>query len=60
MDRVIAIDGPSGVGKSSVSRQLANRLDWTYLDTGAMYRTVTLAWLKAGAEPALLEQQSWL
>lgn len=60
MSDVIAIDGPSGVGKSSVSRALAARLGWTYLDTGAMYRTVTLAWLEAGAEPALLDDAAWL
>ncbi len=60
MRKIIAIDGPSGVGKSSVSRQLAARLGWTYLDTGAMYRAVTLAWLEAGAKPTLLENHSWL
>lgn len=60
MDRVIAVDGPSGVGKSSVCKALAQKLGWTYLDTGAMYRTVTLAWLEAGADKALLEDQTWL
>ena len=40
---VVAIDGPAGVGKSSVSRRLADDLGWAYLDTGAMYRLVTLA-----------------
>lgn len=40
---VIAIDGPSGVGKSSVSKETARRLGFAYLDTGAMYRAV--AWL---------------
>ncbi len=59
MKKVIAIDGPSGVGKSSVARELAKRLDWTYLDTGAMYRVVTLAWLRAG-RPDRLEDPSWL
>ncbi|MGW4249414.1 (d)CMP kinase, partial [Nocardia sp. NPDC004722] len=34
---VVAMDGPSGTGKSSVSRQLATRLEASYLDTGAMY-----------------------
>lgn len=38
---VIAIDGPSGSGKSSVSRAVARRLDLAYLDTGAMYRALT-------------------
>ncbi len=36
--RVIAIDGPSGTGKSSVAREVARRLGAGYLDTGAMYR----------------------
>lgn len=44
---VVALDGPSGTGKSTVARQLASTLDAEYLDTGAMYRTVTLAVLRA-------------
>lgn len=44
---VVALDGPSGTGKSTVARQLASILDADYLDTGAMYRTVTLAVLRA-------------
>ncbi|MGB4323861.1 MAG: (d)CMP kinase [Candidatus Nanopelagicales bacterium] len=40
---VIAIDGPAGSGKSSVSRQVAKRLQWIMLDTGAMYRAITWA-----------------
>jgi len=43
---VIAIDGPSGSGKSSVSRALAQAFNWQYLDTGALYRAVTLLALK--------------
>lgn len=39
---VITIDGPSGVGKSTISRKIANSLGFTYLDTGAMYRAVGL------------------
>lgn len=39
---VIAIDGPAGAGKSSMARRLANRLGFTYIDTGAMYRAVAL------------------
>jgi cytidylate kinase len=39
---IVTIDGPSGVGKSTVSRKLADRLGFTYLDTGAMYRAVAL------------------
>jgi CMP/dCMP kinase len=44
---VIAVDGPAGTGKSSVSRSLARSLGARYLDTGAMYRIVTLAVLRA-------------
>jgi cytidylate kinase len=47
---VIAIDGPAGAGKSTVSRALAERLGFTYLDSGAMYRCVALACLRAGAD----------
>lgn len=45
---VVAIDGPAGVGKSTVARRLADDLGWAYLDTGATYRLVTLAALDAG------------
>ena len=48
---VVAVDGPSGSGKSTVSRRLAERLGARYLDTGAMYRAVTWAVLRAGADP---------
>ncbi|WP_084721791.1 (d)CMP kinase [Rhodococcus marinonascens] len=54
---VVAMDGPSGTGKSSVSRQLAKRLDARYLDTGAMYRVATLHVLRKGvdlADPAAI------
>lgn len=44
---VIAIDGPAGSGKSSTARALAERLGIVYVDTGAMYRAVTLAALRA-------------
>ena len=47
---VIAVDGPAGTGKSSVSRGLARSLGARYLDTGAMYRIVTLAVLRAGID----------
>ena len=46
----IAVDGPAGTGKSSVSRGLARALGARYLDTGAMYRIVTLAVLRAGVD----------
>lgn len=47
---VVAVDGPAGTGKSSVSRGLARALGARYLDTGAMYRIVTLAVLRANAD----------
>jgi cytidylate kinase len=49
---VIAVDGPSGSGKSSVSREVARRLGLEYLDTGAMYRAATWSVLEAGIDPA--------
>lgn len=48
---VIAIDGPAGSGKSTVARLLADALDLEYLDTGAMYRSVTHAVLDRGIDP---------
>jgi CMP/dCMP kinase len=51
-DVVVAVDGPAGTGKSSVSRALARALGARYLDTGAMYRIVTLAVLRGGIDPA--------
>lgn len=48
---VIAIDGPAGSGKSTVARALAARLGLGYLDTGAMYRAVTVTALAAGVDP---------
>jgi cytidylate kinase len=50
MSRVVAIDGPAGAGKSTVARRLAQRLGWRFLDTGAMYRAVTLAALRSGID----------
>jgi cytidylate kinase len=47
---VVALDGPSGTGKSSAARLLARRLGSRYLDTGAMYRTATVAALHAGVD----------
>jgi cytidylate kinase len=49
--RIIAIDGPAGSGKSTVARALATRLGLEYLDTGAMYRSVTFAALRRGIDP---------
>ena len=48
---VIAIDGPAGAGKSTVARGVAAALGFTYLDSGAMYRSVALAALRAGVDP---------
>jgi len=50
MPQVVTIDGPAGAGKSTVARSLAARLGWRFLDTGAMYRAVTLAALRAGID----------
>ncbi len=47
---VIAIDGPAGSGKSTVAKALARRLGYRYIDTGAMYRCVTLAAKRSGAD----------
>ncbi|WP_109551292.1 (d)CMP kinase [Mycobacteroides franklinii] len=47
---MVAIDGPSGTGKSSVAKELARQLGAAYLDTGAMYRIVTLWALRAGVD----------
>ncbi|AUM15067.1 (d)CMP kinase [Rhodococcus ruber] len=47
---VVAMDGPSGTGKSTVSKRLAQLLGAAYLDTGAMYRVATLHVLRAGAD----------
>lgn len=48
---IVAIDGPSGVGKSTAARALARRLGIPYLDTGAMYRAVALAAIEADVHP---------
>jgi cytidylate kinase len=45
---VVALDGPSGTGKSTVARLLAQQLGYRYLDTGAMYRAATVAAVRAG------------
>lgn len=48
---IVAIDGPSGVGKSTAARRLARRLGVPFLDTGAMYRAIGLKVLESGADP---------
>lgn len=49
---ILAVDGPSGTGKSTTCRALAKQLEAKYVDTGAMYRVATLAVLLAGVDPA--------
>lgn len=48
---VITLDGPAGAGKSSVAREVARRIGFRFLDTGAMYRAVTLAALRRAIDP---------
>ena len=56
---LIAIDGPAGSGKSTVARRVARELGFTYLDRGAMYRSVALLWLACPArEPAELAREA--
>lgn len=54
-DLIITIDGPAASGKSTVARLLAEKLDAGFLDTGAMYRAVTLAAMRAGVD-SLMKQ----
>lgn len=53
---IVTIDGPAGAGKSSAARQLARRLGYRFLDTGAMYRAVTLAGKRQGVDWGQPEQ----
>lgn len=57
---IVAIDGPAGVGKSTISRLLADHLGFTYLDTGSMYRALAHALSKTGKPPAELAADSAL
>lgn len=50
-DNIVTIDGPSGVGKSTVARRVADLLGFSCLDTGAMYRAVALKAVEAGVDP---------
>jgi cytidylate kinase len=53
---IVTIDGPAGAGKSTAAKTLAQRLGFHFLDTGAMYRAVTLAGLRAGCDFANQDQ----
>ena len=57
---IVTIDGPAGAGKSSAARALAKRLGFDFLDTGAMYRAVTLAGLRARLDLADQAALGWL
>lgn len=52
LGNVIAIDGPAGSGKSTISRRVAERVGLPMLDTGAMYRALTCAVIRSGGDPA--------
>ena len=55
---VVAIDGPSGAGKSTAGRALAERLGYTYIDTGAMYRALALKARPPALEPRYLPRRT--
>jgi CMP/dCMP kinase len=57
---VIAIDGPAGAGKSTIARRIAERLGFTYIDTGAMYRAVALWARRQGIDPADMHRMEQL
>lgn len=52
LPKIITIDGPAGAGKSTMAKELARRLNWIYLDTGALYRALALTALRRGVDPA--------
>ena len=54
--QLVTIDGPAGVGKSSVARRVAERLGWFHLDTGATYRAVTLLAVRSGLAAERLDE----
>ena len=47
---IVAIDGPAGAGKSTIAKALARELAWTYLDSGAIYRAITLRAMRTGVD----------
>ena len=51
MSIAVALDGPAGAGKSSIAKRAAAALDFIYVDTGALYRTIGLAASRRGVEP---------
>lgn len=51
LKKIITIDGPAGAGKSTLARELARRLTWIYLDTGALYRAMALTAIRRGVAP---------
>ena len=51
MSIAIALDGPAGAGKSTIARRAASELNYIYVDTGALYRSIALAALRKGIEP---------
>ena len=51
LKKIITIDGPAGAGKSTLAKELARRLNWIYLDTGALYRAMALTALRRGLDP---------
>lgn len=51
LQKIITIDGPAGAGKSTLARELAKRLTWSYIDTGAIYRAIALTALRRGISP---------
>lgn len=57
---VVAIDGPSGAGKSTIAKRVAERLNFTYIDTGAMYRAAALWALRQNLDPGDMHRMEQL
>ncbi|HAM06565.1 MAG TPA: cytidylate kinase, partial [Ruminococcaceae bacterium] len=51
MSVAIALDGPAGAGKSTIAKRAAKALDYIYIDTGALYRTIGLSAMRRNIEP---------